>query len=653
MTEQRLGVCYYPEHWPKNMRAEDARQMRDLGISQVRIGEFAWSRIEPAPGQLQWDWLDEAIDALGEKDLEVMLGTPTATPPKWLIDATPDILAHDEHRRARKFGSRRHYCFSSRKYREECARITTEIAERYGQHQAVQSWQTDNEYGCHNTVRSYSPEAERAFRVWLEDRYGSVNELNAAWGTVFWSQEYRSFDEVDLPNLTVTEPNPSHVLDFYRFSSDQVVSFNRLQTEIIRKHSPGRDIVHNYMGFYFNFDHFEVAKDLDLVGWDSYPLGFLDQEARYSEEERKIFMRLGHPDFAPFFHDLYRACGRGRWQILEQQPGPVNWAPNNPAPLPGMVRLWTHEGFAHGAETVNFFRWRQAPFAQEQMHAGLQRPDGAPAQASIEARQVSEEVEALPTMRTDKARVGLVFSYDAHFLFEAQPQGSGWSYTNIVMDWYGALRQLGLNVDILSAEDSHQGYDLILIPSLPVLSGPFIDEMRTSSAHYLIGPRTGSKTQSLNIPAESAPGPLQTLLPIKVTHSESFARFHQEPASSLDPNAHGHTWLDHIESSIEPSVRSDDGHPLLFQKDRFSYFTCLPNDAFLNFVLKEVAQTCGLEKTELPRGLRLRKQGGLTYAFNYSPQSIDLNDYIDLQNREMLIGEPIISPAGIAIWRAS
>jgi len=654
-SQRRLGVCYYPEHWPQNMRAEDTRQMRDIGISQVRIGEFAWSRIEPEPGKFQWDWLDEAVDAIGDQGLEVMLGTPTATPPKWLIDANPDILAYDKHGRPRKFGSRRHYCFSSRKYREASARITQLIAERYGQHEAVGSWQTDNEYGCHNTVRSYSPEAERAFRIWLEDRYGTVDELNTAWGTVFWSQEYRSFDEVDLPNLTVTEANPSHVLDFYRFSSDQVVSFNRLQTDIIRKYSPGRDIVHNYMGFYFNFDHFKVAEDLDLVGWDSYPLGFLDQEKRYSDDERQAFMRQGHPDFAAFFHDLYRACGRGRWQILEQQPGPVNWAPNNPAPLPGMVRLWSHEGFAHGAETVNYFRWRQAPFAQEQMHAGLQRPDGGPAQASLEAKHVTDELAVLPSRApAGKARVGLVFSYDAHFLFEAQPQGTGWHYPDIVMDWYGALRGLGLSVDILSPDDAHDSYDLILIPSLPILPKAFIDKMRSSSAHYVIGPRTGSKTESLTIPESSAPGALQELIPIKVLHSESFAHFHKEVAQSGGDEAYGYAWLDHIESNLAPIIRSTSGHPLMYRHDRFTYFTSLPNETLLSQTLRQTAETIDLQTVpDLPTGLRLRQHNELTYALNYSSESIDLKQFFTLQEDALLVGTTTLPPAGVAIWRQS
>ena len=380
----RLGVCYYPEHWDPELWKSDAERMADLGLSIVRISEFAWARMEPEPGVFAWDWLDTAIGTLGEAGLEVMLGTPTATPPKWLMDKHDDILAYDRHGRPRRFGSRRHYCFSSETYREESARIVEAVAQRYGQNDTVTAWQTDNEYGCHDTVRSWSPMAEVAFRGWLEKRYSSVEALNKAWGTIFWSQTYRSFDEVDLPNLTVTEPNPSHVLDFYRFSSDQVVRYNQMQVDILRRLSPGRDIYHNFMGHFFNFDHFDVGRDIDVAGWDTYPLGFLDI-GPYTQEEKRTFMRQGHPDFAGFHHDLYRGCGQGRWAVLEQQPGPVNWAQNNPAPAPGMLKLWTLEAYAHDAELLCYFRWRQAPFAQEQFHAGLLRVDDQPADGFAEA----------------------------------------------------------------------------------------------------------------------------------------------------------------------------------------------------------------------------------------------------------------------------
>ena len=215
----QLGVCYYPEHWPETVWAEDAQRMRDMGVSIVRIAEFAWSRIEPEPGRFDWAWLDRAIETLHAQGLKLVMCTPTATPPKWLVDAHPEILPVGADGRVRGFGSRRHYCFSSPVYRLESQRITRAIGERYGQHPAVVAWQTDNEYGCHDTVLSYSEAARQGFRRWLHTRYGTIDALNTAWGTVFWSQELRHFGEVELPVGSVTEGNPAQRLDHQRFAS--------------------------------------------------------------------------------------------------------------------------------------------------------------------------------------------------------------------------------------------------------------------------------------------------------------------------------------------------------------------------------------------------------------------------------------------------
>ena len=421
-TDVTIGVCYYPEHWPEAMWADDARRMRAAGIKRVRIGEFAWSRLEPRSGHFDFDWLGRALDTLHGAGLEVVLGTPTATPPKWLVDAMPDMLPVDARGRPRGFASRRHYCFSHAGYRRECARIVTALATRFGQHPGIAAWQTDNEYGCHDTVLSYSHEALVGFRHWLTERYGDIRKLNEAWGNVFWSMEYRDFAEIDLPSGAVTETNPSHRTDFHRYSSDQVAAFNRVQIEIIRALSPGRDILHNFMTFFLDFDHYEVMKDLDIATWDSYPLGSLDVFPG-DTAHKAAFARTGDPDLQAFHHDLYRGAGRGRFWVMEQQPGPVNWAQYNTDALPGLVRLWGLEGFAHGAETMSWFRWRQAPFAQEQFHAGLNMPDNTPDRALFEVEQLSADLTALgPLGAPAPARVALVFSYEAAWFLRVQPQ---------------------------------------------------------------------------------------------------------------------------------------------------------------------------------------------------------------------------------------
>ena len=403
------------------------------------------------------------------------------------------MVAVDANGLPRKFGSRRHYCFSHGPYRKECARIVTELARRFGVHPAVAAWQTDNEYGCHNTVLSYSISALLGFREWLKIKYGSIAQLNRAWGNVFWSMEYRNFDEIELPNLTVTKPNPSHELDFMRFSSNQVKIFNRIQVEIIRQYSPGRTILHNFMGRFSDFDHFALSEDLDAAGWDSYPLGFLS-EMNAPDSHKLRYLRSGDPDFVGFHHDLYRICGRGRWWVLEQQPGPVNWAAYNPAPHPGMIRFWTHEAFAHGAEVVSYFRWRQAPFAQEQMHAGLNLPNYEPDQASIEAAQVFKENSELDLGAVTGAKVAIVYDYEAAWTLGIQPQGNTFDYMEFVLRFYRAFRRLGLNVDVVPQRAPLDLYSVVAIPSLPIVQAGLVESLERFRGQVLIAPRAGSKT---------------------------------------------------------------------------------------------------------------------------------------------------------------
>ncbi len=646
----KLGVCYYPEHWPESVWEDDARRMAEIGIVRVRIGEFAWSRIEPEPGVFDWGWLDRAVETLHAAGLEIVMGTPTATPPKWLIDRHPEILAHDQAGRARRFGSRRHYDFSSPVYRDQAARITHAMATRYGAHPALRVWQTDNEYGCHDTIESTSPAAAAAFHDWLAARYGHVAALNTAWGNVFWSMEYRSFSEVDLPNLTVTEANPSHRLDYQRFSSDQVVHFNRMQADILRAHSPGRDIVHNFMGYHTAFDHFAVGADLDAATWDSYPLGFLEW-GRWDEATKARFARQGHPDLAAFHHDLYRAVGRGRWQVMEQQPGPVNWAPYNPAPLPGMVRAWTWEAFAHGAEVVSYFRWRQAPFAQEQMHAGLLRPDSQDDIAAGEARQVAAEIALIeaemPQLPAPRAAIALVFDYQATWVTDIQPQGKGFSAWWLAFETYSAFRSRGFDIDIIHPGQDLSGYGLILLPCLPILPDGFVERLRATDAVLLIGPRTGSKTADFQIPKDLPPGPLSALTQTRIGRVESLRPNMAEPVTGGGAVVH---WLEHVSGDADTLAETQSGQPVWCRAGRVHHLAGWPDTVLMSRLVRALSAAARLVPEDLPDGLRLARRGALVFAINYAPETVSLEALVHDPDA-LLVGQMDLPPAGVAIWR--
>jgi beta-galactosidase len=611
--KQELGVCYYPEHWPETIWAKDAADMVATGITWVRIGEFAWSRMEAVPGTLTLDWLDRAIDTLGSAGLKVVLGTPTATPPRWMIDSHPDMLAVDETGNPRKFGSRRHYCFSHEGYKAECKRITEILAKRYGSNPHIAAWQTDNEYGCHDTILSYSDSAKQAFQSWCQKRYGTIEKLNESWGNIFWSMEYFSFDQIDLPNLTVTEPNPAHVLAFRRFSSDRVVAFNKVQTEVLRTHTSA-PLIHNYMGRVLEFDHFDVGRDLDIASWDSYPIGFLSDRLEASEDHKQRFLRQGDPDMQAFHHDLYRAVGKGRWWVMEQQPGPVNWAPYNPAPLPGMVALWSLEAFAHGAEVVSYFRWRQAPFAQEQMHAGLQTPDGRDAPGMAEARKVAKLLAELPAQETQKAEVALVFDYPSDWAWHTQPQGAGFDYFKLVFSAYRGLRRAGLSVDIVStACRDFDGYKAVFAPGVATVDPALVEAISAAGPLAIYGPRTGAITTDFGFPDSGRPD--LPGLGVQVDLIESMP-----PQAGLPVVGGGmvNHWHEHISGSSDLLLSAEDGAKVLVGQDLKWYLSGFPDDALWDRIVGLAAKKAKLALSPLPEGLRKRRLGKLEFIFNYN-----------------------------------
>ena len=334
----------------------------------------------------------------------------------------------------------------------------------------------------------------------------------------------RDFDEIDLPNLAVTETNPAARLDFRRFASEQVAAYDRMQVEILRKHSPGRFITHNFMGFFREFDHW-AFDHLDLASWDSYPLGFVEHFP-FSEAERERWALTSHPDIAAFHHDLYRGVGRGRFWVMEQQPGPVNWASWNPVPHPGMVRLWTWEAFAHGAEVVSYFRWRQAPFAQEQMHAGLNRPDRTLSPGGKEATQVARELESRRTAsghaagarRTRFRLRGLV------------DHGHPTARTRLLV-WRTRLPLVrrpppvsALTSTSFRPANPLQGYRAVVVPSLPHISEAALAAFQAIGSPDPVRAALGIEDPPLRIPPELPPGPLQALLPLKVIQVASLGQ---------------------------------------------------------------------------------------------------------------------------------
>ena len=614
MLKPKLGTCYYPEHWSRDIWKSDVIRMVELGLSWVRIGEFSWSKIEPKEGELDWEWLDCIVELLRSHKLDIIMGTPTATPPKWVLDKYPDMLAIDELGNVRGFGSRRHYCFSHLGYRKEAERITREMVSRYGL--KVQAWQVDNEYGCHDTTLSYSQAALEGFRDWLSQKYQSPSALNKAWGNIFWSMEINEFSDIELPNLTVTEPNPAHVMDFRRYTSDQVVKFNNSQVTVLRKFSKA-PLIHNYMGRITAFDHYEVGDDLDIASWDSYPLGFLEMVSDADEKFKAKYAHQGDPDFQSFHHDLYRTVGSGRWWVMEQQPGPVNWAAYNPAPLAGMVRLWSWEAIAHGAEVVCYFRWRQAPFAQEQMHAGLLRVDNVPAPAWNEISKLNSEINSLGIIEQKDAHIALIFDYQSQWAWEIQPQAADFDYFREVFDTYSCLKKLGVDVDVCSSNDPNLNkYKIIFAPSLFSTN----EILENCSGHLVLGPRFNSKTTEFKIPNPLPPNVMG--LDVIVERVETLRPNMSRPLKGAGSVIR---WIEGISHNATVLDETKDGAPIILQQNNKTYLAACLDLTAKNKLFKKLLKDQGINYVEMPEGVRQRSTKNHKFIWNYSnkEQNID------------------------------
>ncbi len=648
-----IGVCYYPEHWPENMWQKDAQEMRELGIKFVRLAEFSWSKLEPKENEFNFDWLDRAIMILAQHDIKIILCTPTATPPKWLIDKYPSILPVNINTGVtRGFGSRRHYDFSSPDYFDASMKITQIMAQRYANNSAVVGWQTDNELACHDTTHSGSENALAAFQAWCKNQYGDIDTLNDKWGTIFWSMEYQDFTQIELPFLAVTETHPSHQLAYRRFSSDQVIRYHNAMINEIRQHCSHQFVTHNFIPMVdTQCDNFALADQLDFASYDNYPLGRTDLFFANSETNAFAkYMRTGHPDFSSYSFDQIRGISHDHFWVMEQQPGPVNWGSHNPRPHPGMVYLWSWEAVAHGASTVCYFRWRQAAFAQEQMHAGIKRVDNSKSIAWHEAKQFNQDLALTGFDLSAKVSADVAIVMDSHnqWVTEIERQGDSYQHQQVEFSYYSAFRKLGLNVDFIAQDSDLSPYKLVIAPCLPIIHNSFIERCKLAQVHLVVGPRTGSKTEELCLSPNLGPGALQQLIDIKVISVETLRKdcvtefFYNNTAYQSE------RWNEEliVGDNVEIAASLPNGQAIVVQNEKVTYVASLTNDAFLLALFTSIANKHSLSTVSLPQDIRLSWRGEYGVLLNYG----GTHETVELPfAHECILGSLQLAPYSVSV----
>ena len=694
-----LAVDYYPSQWPESMWEPDMARMRDANISYIRVNEFDWAILEPAEGQYNFTLLDKTLELCGKYGLKAIIGTPTATPPNWATEKYA-IDFVDVTNATLQFGSRRHYSFSSFDYRRLSRGITTKLAARYGADPRVVAWQLDNEFGCHGTTVSYDHDAIARFRTWLQDKYGSVESMNARQGRVFWSSQYVGFEAVQPPFLEVYTTNEAHTLDWYTFSSDMVIEFAKEQAEVLRRHSPDKAITHNFMMLFAEFDHHKFAREvgIDLATFDQYALAGVFAFDWLSEDEQADSLRQGLPDYQAMHDALYRgvagaAYGRnaGPYGVMEMEPGVLNWNPYRVSPLAGMVRLWTHELFAASGDLVNYFRWRQAPFAQEQTLSALFTADDAADQGFVEQQILANE--DLPLVRAEvsgsepQADVALVFDYTANWVWAIEPYSGSWDpksasyknvalkYTDLVYAFYSALRRLGLSVDIIDPHQSLDGYKMAVVPSLPIIPAAFDAALGSFAGPVVFGPHTGSKTADFATVPGLNPGDNTTLsrrLPMRVTRVETPPKFARSGVaySGVKYNITAREeWIECARGDKDKASNATvtytsrhrgSGKPAACANDGMHYLAFNPPVDLLVAYLGDLAAEAGVRDltgraagrdNDLGNSVRLLRRGGLLWAFNYG-----VEDAVrpEVKGGNVIIGDKggnMIPGAGVVVWK--
>ena len=492
-----LGSAWYPEQWPSDQypgRWEaDLALMEQAHMNVVRIGEFAWSTMEPTESHFNLDWIDQTIALAAKHHIAVVIGTPTDAPPAWLTSKYPETLGMNADGRLREHGGRRQFNYASPRYRQLCALIVTQLAKRYGHNPNVIGWQIGNEY----TDESFDPATRAQFQQFLKAKYKTLDNLNKQWSTAYWSQTYTDWSQIPMENAN---ENPGLLLDHKHFVTATWRSFQREQIDILRTAIlPAQFITTNIGGLAWsdNWDHYAITADLDLASWDDY-------------------VGQGHLQASrnAMLNDFARGWKRQNFWIMETQPGSVNWAPINNVLDPGETRALAWQAVGHGADAILYWQWCDALNGQEQYHGAIVGPDGTPLPIYAEIQRLGHDFDLARAALTGTnlhAEVALLNDYDSRWAIDFQPHTKDYDQQQILLRFYTPLQSIAQSVDIIEATAPLNGYKLIVAPSLNVISQSLADHLLAyvrNGGHLILGPRSGMKNEYNSLNTQRQPGPL-------------------------------------------------------------------------------------------------------------------------------------------------
>ncbi|GAA1735207.1 beta-galactosidase [Luedemannella helvata] len=532
------GLCYggdyNPEQWPEEVWAADVALMREAGVTLATVGVFSWAWLQPTPDRWEFGWLDRVIDLLHAGGIAVDLATATASPPPWFTTAFPASRPVDADGRVLSHGSRQAYCPSSPDYRAAALTLVERLAERYGDHPALALWHLNNEYACH-VPACYCDTSAEAFRGWLRERYGTVEALNDAWGTAFWSQRYGDWSEVIPPRATPTFHNPGQALDFRRFSSAEILSLCVAERDLLARLTPEVPVTTNLIATHTQLDHWAWARELRGPG-------------RLVSNDHYVINDAAAPPAAQiaFAADVTRSLAAGApWLLMEHSTSAVNWQPRNLAKPPGRLVRDALGHVARGSEGAMFFQWRASVAGAERWHSAMLPHAGTDSRIWREVVELGRHLRALADVdgSTVTAPVAILLDYESLWAQEhgAHPSGDMACFDEVAR-WHRALWRAGIAADVAHPESDLDGYAVLLAPALYALSDAGAANLTrrvADGAHLVVGPYSGVVDERHRVRTGGYPGALRDLLGVRI---EEFYPLPAGATIALTNGATGYAW---------------------------------------------------------------------------------------------------------------
>lgn len=656
------GAYYYPEHWDESQWERDLKQMHELGFEFTHFAEFAWAQLEPQEGVYDFSWLDRAVALAAKYDLKVVMCTSTATPPVWLSRKYPEILLKSEDGTVQDHGARQHASFASPVYRKLAYRMIEELARHYGNDSRIIGWQLDNEPAVQF---DYNQAAEEAFREFLKEKYHhNIQELNAAWGTAFWSEVYSRFEEITLPKTAQMFMNHHQILDYRRFAAKQTNDFLNEQCRLIKKYAKNQWVTTNYIPDY-DKGHIGGSKDLDFVSYTRYMV--------YGDNEgigRRGY-RVGNPLRIAMANDFFRPVN-GTYGVMELQPGQVNWGSINPQPLPGAVRLWLWSVFAGGSDFICTYRYRQPLYGTEQYHYGIVGTDGVTVTPG--GREYEQFMKEIRSLRKDyrpkedkpetylKRKTAILWNPENYWSIDRQKQNATWNTFAHVDKYYRTLKSYAAPVDFISEEKDFSQYPVMIVPAYQLADKKLVARWKKyveEGGNLVLTCRTAQKDRFGRLPE----APFGSMIDeLTGNHIEFYDLLLSQDPGQVKMDGKVYTWNTWGEI-LQPGTSNEvwatytnefyEGKPAVtfrkLGKGSVTYIGVDSSDGVLERqVLDKLYSRLQIEVMNLPYGVTMEYRNGLGIVLNYSDQPYQ---FALPQGAKVLIGTPNIATAGVLVFK--